>query len=706
MSTTYELHELVDALRKAGLHRGDIVLAFSNLALFGRPNWAQNAQEMCEGFVAAFLEVIGPEGTLVVPTFTYSFCKRETFDPDMSASSCGLLAEWVRTRPEAVRSEDPNFSVAAIGPKSYELTCNAPTESFGPFSFWERLVKADGFICNFNVFEAGSTLFHYVERKLSVPYRFDKIFPGVIRRKGVEQKTAAIYFCQDLSNAMTAASNDAFSALAFDCGLARKVPLGQGYVAGIRAADVLALVEQSLPSRPWLLTKADGSTQEPVLLEESTESAAVDLPVPATMWQMVESLWKLPRDIVSDGYDLALSTLAAQVPMMIHKYPTGTHAWTWIVPEKWTCHEAYLETLNGRRLFSYADNPLHVVSYSLPFDGEVQRSELLSHLHVHPKLPEAIPFQFKYYEREWGLCCSQSMRESLTDERYRVVINSEFSYGSLKVGEVIVPGRSKESFVLCAHLCHPGQVNDDLSGVLVGIEVMRELLKRPQPHYTYRFLILPETIGSIAWLSHNENLIPHLRGGLFLEMLGLPNPHALQMSFDGNTAIDKCLVSTLKRHDPNGWTAKFREVLGNDERQFNSPGVRVPMLSLLRVLKPDNPDYPYLEYHSSEDNPARCSLDQLADSRDLVIKMIDDLEIDRIPFPLFKGEPFCSRFGLQIDPYKNPEGNKAFMDIVYLIDGNRSVAQIADACQVDRQAVEGVLGDMEKHGLIHFAKPA
>ncbi len=260
------------------------------------------------------------------------------------------------------------------------------------------------------------------------------------------------------------------------------------------------------------------------ILGPAENKLSIQLPENASMEELISALWRLPRDIVSDGYDIALRALSTQVPMTVHEYPTGTECWTWLVPEKWTCQEAWLETLDGRRLFSYADNPLHVVSYSLPVDREVSREELFEHLHVHPELPDAIPFVFKYYERDWGLCCSKKLKESLRDDRYRVVIRSDFSYGTLKVGEVIVPGKSSETFVLCAHLCHPAMVNDDLSGVVVGLKVMQELLKRRDLRYTYRFLILPETIGSVAYLSHHEELIPKMIGGLFLEMLGLKYP--------------------------------------------------------------------------------------------------------------------------------------------------------------------------------------
>ena len=422
------------------------------------------------------------------------------------------------------------------------------------------------------------------------------------------------------------------------------------------------------------------------------------------MEELISALWRLPRDIVSDGYDAALRALSTQVPMTVHEYPTGTECWTWVVPEKWTCHEAWLETLDGRRLFAYEDNPLHVVSYSLPIEREVSRNELFEHLHVHPGLPDAIPFVFKYYERDWGLCCSKDCKDSLRDDRYRVVIRSEFSYGTLKVGEVVVPGRSSETFVLCAHLCHPAMVNDDLSGVVVGLKVMQELLKRSTPRYTYRFLILPETIGSAAYLSHNGELIPKMIGGLFLEMLGLKYPHALQLSFSGDTEVDRCLIQVLKDSDPHGWTGRFRTVVGNDERQFNAPGVRVPMLSLSRVIQGNKGCWRYYpEYHSSQDTPEITSYTRLAESRDLVLKMIDAIEGNQVPVNRYQGEVFCSRYGLNIDVYANPEGNRALFDIIFLIDGTRSVAEIARICSISVESARSVVEELRQLDLVEYA---
>ena len=131
------------------------------------------------------------------------------------------------------------------------------------------------------------------------------------------------------------------------------------------------------------------------------------------MLDLINELWFLKRDIVSDDFDAALYRLAEVVPMRIHEYPTGERCWTWVIPEKWTCHEAFLETLDGERLIDYETNPLHVVSYSLPFDGIVNVDELRKHIHAHPQHPDAIPFIFKYYERDWGLCMTQNQLDNL-----------------------------------------------------------------------------------------------------------------------------------------------------------------------------------------------------------------------------------------------------------------------------------------------------
>ncbi|HET7565283.1 MAG TPA: DUF4910 domain-containing protein, partial [Gemmatimonadaceae bacterium] len=558
----YSRTDLTAALRQLRIRAGDTVFVHVCLDALGIADGCPTAESRCAMLLAALLDVVGASGTLLVPTYTFSFCQQQPFDvkrtptPGGPWSTSVEFLEYFRRLPGVVRSRDPIHSVAGFGPLAEELLADVAPTCFGAGSMFDRLRQVGGKICVIGAGLGEATFLHHVEEMVGVPFRYRKLFTGTIRDGDATRKAGWLYNVHILADNGTP-DGRRLEAKARAAGVCRAVTVGAGEILAVESRAFFDLTSRALVDDPWLTAR--GPAGDPVAFEDARVGNTrpdVHLPPNASMAQMIDALWRLPRDLVSDGYDAALNALATQLPMTIHEYPTGTESWSWIVPEKWTCHEAYLETLDGRRLFSYAEHPLHVVSYSLPFEGEVTREELFKHLHVHHQLADAVPFIFKYYERDWGLCCTRAMRETLTDERYRVVIRTSSSYGTLKVGEVVVPGRTDDSIVLCAHLCHPAMVNDDLSGVVVGVDVMRALLsERRDLRYTYRFLIVPETIGSVTWLSHHEELIPRMKGGLFLEMLGAEQPHSLQRSIMGDTELDECFTLALEAHDPYGWAA-------------------------------------------------------------------------------------------------------------------------------------------------------
>lgn len=704
--------QLQHALEDVGLGPGDIVFVQADLDALGSECRSPSRELRCATVLRALQDVVGVGGTIVVPTYTFSFCRGERFDTAATPTAGGPWSpsadflEHVRRLPTAVRSIDPIHSAAGIGPAATRLLGDLPATCFGPGSLQHRLRQEGARLCTLGLDMGEATMVHHAEVMAEVPFRYRKLFTGTLVHNGITRRTGWVYEVRVQAPNFTLDASDVVEE-ALARGVIRQAPVGCGFIQSADAQAFFELVYRRLERNPWCTVQ--GPPEDPLVLEAKRvppRTEPVPLPPDASLGTIVRTLAPLRRDIVSDGYDAALEALAGLVPMQVHEYPTGTECFSWIVPEKWTCREAWLETLDGRRLFSYDDHPLHVVSYSLPFEDEVSRETLFEHLHVHERLPDAIPFVFKYYERDWGLCCSQRMRERLNDARYRVAIRTEFSYGTLKVGEVVIPGRTDDTIVLCAHLCHPGQAVDDLSGVAVGIGVVRELLRRRTAmRYTYRLLILPETIGSLAYLSHNEALIPRMKGGLFLEMLALGNPHVLQLSYAGDTAIDACFAAAVESADTDNWTAKYRTLPGNDERQFNAPGVRVPMLSLLQVRRPGSPDYPYREYHSSHDTAELVTNRRLETSRDLVLKMIDALEADRVPVNRFKGEICCSRYGLHVDWFSAPEAHQAFWRILDAVDGTRSVAQIARLASTRVETVMTVLDRLEQHGLIEYEAP-
>ena len=696
----YTKDDVVQSLQSSGVRDGDVIFAHVSLGRLGYCDRGRSMADACAVLFEALREAVGQSGTVLVPTYTYSIGRGELFDLENTPSTVGEFTEFFRKQTGAIRSADPMLSVAGIGPHAEFLLTNLPRTCYGKGSVYDRLYDIGGHIVTIGLGLYWATYRHYIEEQSRVPFRFPKLFTGQILQEGEIRKETWTYFAAPLSK-NCAPNGVPLEKRTRQAGLCQVSPLGRGEVCGIEAREYRDFAIGEFAREPWLTAEGPPLSLQALVDMESKRVGdmipKIRLSHDTDMRQMLEALAPLPRDIVSEGYDVALGALAGVLPMTIHEFPTGSECLTWLVPEKWTCKAAYLETLDGRRLFSYADHPLHVVSYSLPFDGVVSKDELFKHLHVHPHMQDAVPFVFKYYERDWGLCCSRELRDSLFDQQYRVVIKTEFSFSTLKVGEVILPGESDESIVLCAHLCHPGQVNDDLSGVVVGMEVMRRLMKVQRRLYTYRFLILPETIGSAAWLSCHEHLISKLAGGIFLEMLARGNAFTLQRSFVGNTELDLCFELAVRNAIPNAHVIPFMPM--NDERQFNAPGLRVPMAALYRILTTGDPDWPYREYHSNHDDLRHFELRHLEETCELVMQMLFSLEINAIPEPLFKGELFMSRYGLHIDWYQDRQANEQFFNILYRIDGTRSLASIASELGIALTSVRAVADKLVSAGL-------
>jgi aminoglycoside 3-N-acetyltransferase len=493
-SFTYDRRTFAEALAQVGVRAGDVVFSHSNVGYFGMPAGCKNADEACELLLAATFDVLGPGGTLVVPTFTYSFCKGQPFDVDQTPSTCGRFTEWMRKHPSAHRSGDPIFSVAAIGARAEELTRDLPPHCFGPGSFWDRFLHADGIVCNWNL-DAGSTFLHHVERCLSVPYRYDKEFRGEFVKNGARRTGFAVFFCQDMSNADTSAVFEPFDALARQRGIARSEKVGRGAVVALRARSAYDLLAEQLKVDPWLLTEAGKAGRGASVRLMPPPAQALDVSL-TDAWSRLADL---PRDLVSPGIDITLATLARHFPLVIHEVPTGTWLDGRLVPEHWECLEASLRRSPDEPPLNV---PLSPVRYGVSFEGTVPRDELLAHVHSDPDNPERVPERFGYYERTWGLCMPHTERQRLEHETYHVRIKTRFRFGSMKLGEWIVPGASEESILLFTEILGTGS----LDACRVMLEMCRGLPGKADDA-TYRILIAPAGYG-MALFRHVHPDVP------------------------------------------------------------------------------------------------------------------------------------------------------------------------------------------------------
>ena len=414
---------------------------------------------------------------------------------------------------------------------------------------------------------------------------------------------------------------------------------------------------------------------------------------------LLEEVWFLRRDIVSEGHEKALRRLAQILPFDIEGYPSGTEAWTWIIPPRWSVGQAWVKA-GGRTLINVADHPLHVLSYSQPISGTISRDELLAHLHTRPDQPAAIPFEFSYYQPKWGFCVQQDRLDEFTADEYEVFIDSRFEQGELEMGVLHLPGETEEEVVLMAHLCHPCMANDDLAGVVVLMGVAQALMNKPKRRFSYRFLVGPETIGPIAYLSRHEDLIPNMRHGLFLEMLGNDDALSLQHSLQGDAAMDRALLLALRSTGNAFREGCFREVIANDERVLNGPGVNVPTCSLSRSAYWGRGEMPYPQYHTSADSPGIINAERLEESRDVVLSALDILEKNYTPRRRFMGPVFLSRYGLWVDWREDRQLNAKQEEVMRLLEGDLDLLAIAHRLELDFGILKAWLDKFAAHGLL------
>jgi len=403
------------------------------------------------------------------------------------------------------------------------------------------------------------------------------------------------------------------------------------------------------------------------------------------LMKIINDLYPLRRDLVSDGYDQALEYINSIIPLQIHKYPTGTQCWDWIIPPKWEIREAYIKDSKGNTIIDINESPLAVSSYSVPVSKTVTKDELLKHIFTEPNQPDAVPYTFTPYEKKWEFCVPHNSLKQFSDQYYEVLIDSVFEEGMLKVGEYEIKGKSDNIIVVMAHLDHPFQANDDLTGVAITIDLAMHLKKRNN-YYTYKFLFVPESIGSIAYLSNNEAFIPKMIGGIFLEKLGNSNDHSIQFSKKKTSNIDLAANYILTKASSPYKTGDYGTILGNDEKIFNSTYVDVPMISITRK--------PYPEMHTSNDNPKIIHKSKLYESAKIVYDVLILNDNNRYIKSMVKGPICLSRHGIAMNK------DIRYWKLLSYLDGKFTILELSFLLKADFYVLKNIMDEFEVKELV------
>ncbi len=410
------------------------------------------------------------------------------------------------------------------------------------------------------------------------------------------------------------------------------------------------------------------------------------------MYAWCQDLWRLPRSITGQGTAETLDYLAQLIPgLEIRAIPSGTEAFGWTVPQEWNVTDAYIETLDGKRLIDWRENNLHVVGYSEPISKIMSRDDLEPHLHTCHTDPEAIPYLTSYYKSRWGFCLSQKQKDALGHGPLAVHINSKLSDGWLRYGELIVPGETSQEILLSTYICHPSMANDNLSGIVVTTALARWLLQMPNRRYTYRILFLPETIGAICYLSqHLEEMQKNTVAGFVLSCCGDRMNWTYLSSREENTLADKVAMHAL---GGKSWDYIDFSQRGSDERQWCLAGLPVCL-----VMRSGFGGYP--EYHTSRDDLTVISQRGLEESLELHQEMICMLESNYKYKTTLPCEPFLSQYGLYPD---DPVSVRSVPDIIKVLGECDGKTDLIDLCRntgVSSSSAIHILSQLLDRGLI------
>jgi aminopeptidase-like protein len=419
------------------------------------------------------------------------------------------------------------------------------------------------------------------------------------------------------------------------------------------------------------------------------------------IYNLAEKLWPINRSTTGDGVRKTLSIIKEKIPeLKIFEIPSGTEVFDWTVPKEWKVRDAYIITPDGEKICQFKKNNLHLVGYSSPINLKIPLSKLQDHLYSLPNQPDAIPYITSYYEKRWGFCITHDERQSLTDGDYQVYIDTELFDGSLSYGEILIKGQTSEEIFISTYICHPSMANNELSGPCVTTFLAKKLKEFKKLKYSYRLIFIPETIGSITYLSQNiEHLKQNVVAGFNVTCVGDDRDYSYLPSRKGNTLSDQIAKHVLKHICPTFKSYKWAD-RGSDERQYCAPNVDLPIASIMRTKYGM-----YDEYHTSLDDLINVvTAKGLEGGFNALWKAIEALERNSYPKVTILCEPQLGKRDLY-PALLTEHTNSKVMQMLNLItwsDGAHSLIDIAELCDSPIWELYPIIKKLENHKLIEF----
>lgn len=418
------------------------------------------------------------------------------------------------------------------------------------------------------------------------------------------------------------------------------------------------------------------------------------------MFDMAKDLYPIDRSITGEGVRKTLNLIKKKVPLKNKFFKTGKKVFDWIIPKEWNIKKAYILDLKSKKKFAnFNENNLHVIGYSQPINKTISIGELKKHIHIDKKNKNAIPYVTSYYKKTWGFCLSQNQLKNLINKKYKIVIDSSFKNGAMDYGETALKGKSEKEIFFSCYICHPSMANNELSGPVISAALIHYLNNLKNKKYSYRFVFVPETIGSIAYINKNlRKLKKNVKAGFIINCAGDTRDYSFVQTPQKNTFADEIMNSSfvgLKKKS----IYEFKD-RSSDERQYCHAGVELPVCSYSRS-KAGSKTYP--EYHTSLDDFSVLTKKGLEGSFEIFKNIIDALELAAFPKAKNKCEPFLTKKNLY--PTLSTKSHidndlKNLLDFLAYSNGKRSVFQISNILNLKLKSCIEILEKLKKHNLI------
>ena len=682
-----------DIVKHLNIQHGDVILLSSNMVKTILYAKKYEKEFSYNKFLDSFIEAVGSDGTLLIPSYNWDFCKGIPFDYYNTQSKTGVLANEAMKRSDFKRTKHPLYSHIVYG-KDKDYLCSLDyIDAFGADSIFAYLTNNNAKNVGIDVDLDGcfSTIY-YFEQKYGVPYRYIKYFKSsYIDENGISSvKTYSM-------NVRYAEINSKFSGKEM-----------YEYLKNNKAVEEYH-INKSFVSI-FNIKKTEMYIKDDILNNNSKKFMIYDMDKLNSFnkdkgYSIIKDLFSINRSLSGNGNRETLNYLKENClgELQIKEYSVKENPETfdWKTPYEWNINNAYIEDENGNKIVDFKNNNLHILGYSEPVDITIPFSELDKYLYSLENDIDAIPYTTSYYKKRWGFCITHRQREELCkspEKQYHVVIDSSFNEnGYITYGELIINGYEDDEILISTYICHPSMANDNLSGIAAAVAAAKYIYALPERKYTYRIIFIPETIGALIYLKENiEHLKKSVKAGFVLSCIGDDGDYSCVHTPYNNTYTDKIVSHVLKHITDSPKEYSFLE-RGSDERQFCAPLVNLPVCTLSRTKFGK-----FKEYHTSNDNLDFVTEIGLGGGLNYIQQCINILENNEYYKIKTVGEPQLGKYGLYptISQKVSADYTRNLTNIIAYLNGSNSILDIAELLNMHFNSVLNIINKLKENNLI------